>query len=89
MGNAARCNKCGDVIVSTHRHDFVSCTCGAITLDGGEDYRRCMGNPIDFVDVTEDEEENARRLRRIRADAERLQEAARERPEGDNTPSPT
>ena len=25
--NAARCKNCGDVIESTHRHDFVSCKC--------------------------------------------------------------
>lgn len=38
--NAARCGKCGDVIESKHRHNFVSCTCGDIFVDGGRDYLR-------------------------------------------------
>ena len=25
--NAARCNHCGDVIESTYRHDFKTCSC--------------------------------------------------------------
>lgn len=36
--NAARCKKCGDVIESKHRHDFVTCSCGALSVDGGKDY---------------------------------------------------
>lgn len=40
--NRARCNVCGDVISSSHRHDFVTCSCGALSVDGGTDYlRRC------------------------------------------------
>lgn len=37
----AHCVKCGDIIESKHRHDFVSCSCGTIFLDGGLDYIRC------------------------------------------------
>lgn len=51
--NKARCRKCGDVIESTHRHDFVSCKCGAIAVDGGRDYLRRVG--IDFDDLSESE----------------------------------
>lgn len=40
LRNAAQCAKCGDVIESRHRHDFVSCSCGAIFVDGGRDYIR-------------------------------------------------
>lgn len=36
----AKCNHCGDVIESKHRHDFVGCSCGTIFLDGGTDYVR-------------------------------------------------
>lgn len=39
--NAGKCAKCGDVIESKHRHDFRSCSCGAIFIDGGLDYQRC------------------------------------------------
>lgn len=41
--NAVTCNGCGDFIVSKHRHDFVSCTCGAISVDGGQEYLRRVG----------------------------------------------
>jgi hypothetical protein len=41
--NAAVCNKCGDTIISRHRHDYVQCSCGAIAVDGGQDYLRRVG----------------------------------------------
>lgn len=36
----AKCLACGDVIESKHRHNFVSCTCGDLFLDGGTEYVR-------------------------------------------------
>ncbi len=48
--NAATCLSCGDFIVSKHRHDFVTCTCGAIAVDGGQDYLRRIG---DFTNATD------------------------------------
>jgi hypothetical protein len=41
--NAVICLSCGDTIVSKHRHDFVTCTCGAISVDGGQAYLRRVG----------------------------------------------
>lgn len=38
--NAIQCQECFEVIVSTHRHDFQTCKCGAISIDGGLDYKR-------------------------------------------------
>ncbi len=38
--NKIKCNKCGDVIESIHRHDFKFCKCGAVAVDGGHDYLR-------------------------------------------------
>ena len=38
--NAAKCFNCGDVIESKHRHDFVTCSCGDLSVDGGLDYAR-------------------------------------------------
>ena len=38
--NAAKCLKCGETIESKHRHDFVSCSCGNLFVDGGKDYIR-------------------------------------------------
>ena len=51
--NAARCRKCGTVIESKAVHDFVSCKCGAIFVDGGLDYLRAGGNPEDFESLAD------------------------------------
>lgn len=57
LRNRVRCNKCGDVIESKSRHDFVSCSCGAIGLDGGHDYQRLVlargVKGDDFTDMSE------------------------------------
>ncbi len=53
--NRARCNKCGDVIESKHRHNFVWCKCGAIAVDGGKDYLKRVGNFEDIYDLSETE----------------------------------
>ena len=36
--NAAKCLSCGHTIESKNRHDFVTCSCGKISVDGGLDY---------------------------------------------------
>ena len=36
--NCIKCKSCGDVIISTHRHDFKRCSCGRVAIDGGHDY---------------------------------------------------
>ena len=51
--NRARCKLCNDIIESKYRHDFVSCKCGAIFIDGGRDYLRCGGSPETFEDLSE------------------------------------
>jgi len=51
--NRAKCKKCGDVIESKYRHDFVTCTCGAISVDGGNDYWKRSGNPEDFEEMND------------------------------------
>lgn len=40
-----KCSECKEEIQSTHRHDYVTCTCGAIFTDGGDDYARYGWNP--------------------------------------------
>ena len=54
--NIIRCNKCGDELESTHRHDFKFCKCGAVAVDGGLDYLRRCGNREDYTDLSEYEE---------------------------------
>lgn len=51
--NRARCALCDTVIESTFRHDFVSCTCGAIAVDGGRAYLRRAGNPNAIIELSE------------------------------------
>ena len=50
--NAATCLACGDFIVSKHRHDFVTCTCGAISVDGGQEYLRRVGDFTHAMDMS-------------------------------------
>jgi hypothetical protein len=45
--NAVTCLACGDHIISKHRHDFVTCTCGAISVDGGQAYLRRVGTSLE------------------------------------------
>lgn len=35
LHNRVRCRTCGDVIESRHTHGFVTCSCGAVSVDGG------------------------------------------------------
>lgn len=52
--NAAKCNRCGDIIESKYTHDFVTCSCGALSVDGGKDYiRRCFHEEIGYTDLSE------------------------------------
>ena len=38
--NSIQCNHCGQAVISHHRHDFNSCSCGRVSVDGGRDYTR-------------------------------------------------
>lgn len=58
--NAIKCNHCGDIIESRYRHEFVTCSCGKCSVDGGHDYlRRCFDDKGDYTEmsVMEDEDE--------------------------------
>ena len=56
--NQAQCLLCGEIIQSTHRHDFRSCTCGNLFVDGGRAYLRRgwtqEGSWKELSEVTED-----------------------------------
>lgn len=58
LRSRARCTRCGDVIESKHRHDFVSCSCGAIFLDGGLDYVRWGYKSEGDIELITDEVES-------------------------------
>ena len=36
--NKIKCKHCGDIIESTHVHDFKWCSCGKVAVDGGHYY---------------------------------------------------
>lgn len=50
--NRAKCLKCGDIIESTYTHDYVTCSCGNLSVDGGQDYLK--RNFRDGMDSWED-----------------------------------
>lgn len=51
--NAVRCNACGDVIESRHRHDLVHCQCRETLVDGGLDYPRRGHGQAGFTELAE------------------------------------
>lgn len=51
--NSAKCLKCGDKIVSKRRHDYVTCSCGNVSVDGGLDYCRRSFKEMDtWIDTS-------------------------------------
>lgn len=57
MSAKVKCAICNDIIQSKHRHDFVRCGCGAIFVDGGDDYLRVGGYEENIIILNEDGEE--------------------------------
>jgi Zn finger protein HypA/HybF involved in hydrogenase expression len=55
--NSVRCLKCGEEIESTNRHDFVTCKCGNVSVDGGKDYLRRVFKSRDYEDTSTTQEE--------------------------------
>ena len=58
--NRIKCNICGQILESKTRHDFVPCKCfidsngsKGCACDGGLAYRRILGNPEDWEDLSE------------------------------------
>lgn len=52
LRNIFKCNSCGDVVESTHRNELVSCTCQSLSVDGGREYVRVLGDPDKYTDLT-------------------------------------
>lgn len=51
--NAIRCLSCNTVINSTNRHDYLTCPCGKVSVDGGLDYPNRSypsGDPDDWFE---------------------------------------
>jgi len=51
--NSAMCLECNQHIESTHRHDYVTCMCGNLSVDGGADYiRRAVKDATKYKDTS-------------------------------------
>lgn len=57
LKNKAYCRNCSTFVESKHQHDFVSCKCGAIFVDGGNEYWRAGGSTEYFERIEEPLEE--------------------------------
>ena len=52
--NAAQCLACSDIIESKHQHDYITCSCGEISVDGGLAYkRRCAKDFVNLKELSE------------------------------------
>lgn len=46
---------CNELIESRHVHDYVSCNCGNIAVDGGKEYlRRTFASAMFLADISKD-----------------------------------
>lgn len=55
MGKKLKCLECGDTIESTHRHEFVRCSCQSCFVDGGTEYFRIgWSDPEKCIEIMED-----------------------------------
>lgn len=50
--NQVHCHKCGSKPYSATVHDFRSCDCGSISVDGGQDYLRRVGDITGYTDLS-------------------------------------
>jgi len=57
LHNRAQCKLCKDIVESKFRWDFVTCSCGALSVDGGHDYLRRCGNLDAIEELSESTDE--------------------------------
>jgi hypothetical protein len=50
--NQVKCLKCGEMIRSKNRHDCVTCSCGAISVDGGSWYLKRSGDWNNYEELS-------------------------------------
>lgn len=56
--NCIQCKACGQVIKSKSRHDFVTCSCGKCSANGGLEYFRRAAETRDaFIEMSQFKEE--------------------------------
>ena len=53
LRNSAKCLSCKEEVESRHRHDYVSCSCGNVSVDGGKDYlKRSVRDTSNYEDTS-------------------------------------
>ena len=54
IANKGQCRLCNDIIESHHRHDYVTCKCGEVSVDGGKSYmKRSAKDFANFIELSE------------------------------------
>lgn len=51
--NKIKCKVCGDIIESKTTHDFRTCKCGKVSVDGGKSYLKRLGKQEDIIELSE------------------------------------
>ena len=51
--NRIKCKYCGNIIESKSRYDFKFCSCGKVSIDGGQFYLKRSGNLGDWEELSE------------------------------------
>jgi hypothetical protein len=50
--NSIICKNCFTQIISRHGHDYVTCKCGEVSLDGGLNYQKIRAEKDGYIDAT-------------------------------------
>ena len=74
LKNKAKCLRCEGIIESESIHDMQQCECGAIFIDGGQDYWRYGGDMTYFERIREEVIKNAPKARRTRGKGRKTRE---------------
>lgn len=53
--NKIMCLKCNQIIESKSVHDFVTCRCGAVSVDGGLEYCKRVGDRKNWKELSVDD----------------------------------
>lgn len=53
VSNQVECLACGDTPFSMHRHDYQTCKCGTVSVDGGQSYlKRSSKRKDDYKEIS-------------------------------------
>ena len=63
ISNKAQCRLCGDIVESLHRHDYKSCKCGNMSVDGGKSYlKRSYRESNSIIELSEVVQDDLQKL---------------------------